>query len=249
MGRAKRELKAGYCYHITIRCNNRDFNLASRESREIYLYILKKAQDKYPFKLYALCLMLNHVHLLVEPDNPHDLPKMMHWINWYSAMSFNALLGRKGHFWEQRYSSHGFPLEDKERAINTIRYIHANPKAAKMRQGFFYDFSNYGTYENLTDDGLTQWHPAFLELGNSLEECAKKYKGFCQRYRPKKKKHKANTWGNRLLSKIRIEKRKKPIPPGQIPLPFAFKSPESAVSHPEIKTVALAFIKANRYAC
>ncbi|MDB9407532.1 MULTISPECIES: hypothetical protein [Microcystis] len=29
-----------------------------------------------------------------------------------------------------------------------------------MRSGFFYDFSNYGSYERLTDDGLTQWHPA-----------------------------------------------------------------------------------------
>jgi hypothetical protein len=31
--------------------------------------------------------------------------------------------------------------------------------------GYFYDFSNYGSYDQLTDDGLTQWHPAFLELG------------------------------------------------------------------------------------
>ncbi|MEA5536275.1 hypothetical protein [Crocosphaera sp. XPORK-15E] len=54
--------------------------------------------------------------------------------------------------------------------------------------GFFYDFSNYGSYERLTDDGLTQWHPAFLQLGNSLEDCARKYKGFCQRYKPKEKK-------------------------------------------------------------
>jgi putative transposase len=37
-----------------------------------------------------------------------------------------------------------------------------------MRYGFFYDFSNYGSYERLTDDGLTQWHPAFLRLGNTL---------------------------------------------------------------------------------
>jgi putative transposase len=37
-----------------------------------------------------------------------------------------------------------------------------------MRYGFFYDFSNYGSYECLTDDGLTNWHPAFLRLGNTL---------------------------------------------------------------------------------
>ncbi|MGB3238061.1 MAG: hypothetical protein WBB29_07185 [Geitlerinemataceae cyanobacterium] len=73
------------------------------------------------------------------------------------------------------------------RVFNTLRYIHGNPKAAKMRSTFFYEFGNYGSYERLTDDGLTQWHPAFLQLGSSLEDCAKKYKGFCQRYKPKSK--------------------------------------------------------------
>jgi len=56
--------------------------------------------------------------------------------------------------------------------LNTLRYIHANPKTAGMQQGFFYDFSNYGSYARLTDDGLTQWHPAFLELADRKDGCA-----------------------------------------------------------------------------
>ncbi len=50
--------------------------------------------------------------------------------------------------------------------------LFGNPKAAQMRRSFFYDFSNYGTYDQLTVDGLTQWHPAFLELGKTLDKCA-----------------------------------------------------------------------------
>ena len=84
-------------------------------------------------------------------------------------MCFNRMLNRTGHFWEQRYFSGGFPKDDYKRALNTLRYIHANPKAASMQQGFFYDFSNYGMHDRLTDDGITQWHPAFLSLGDSLE--------------------------------------------------------------------------------
>jgi len=99
----------------------------------------------------------------------------MHFINWYTAMCFNRILKRKGHFWEQRYYSTGFHKDDKQRALNTLRYIHANPKSAEMRKGFFYTFSNYGTYDQLTDDGLTQWHPAFFSMGNSLDECADRY--------------------------------------------------------------------------
>lgn len=74
-------------------------------------------------------------------------------------------MNRTGHFWEKRYHSTGFPVSDKRRALNTLRYIHGNPKAAHMQQEFFYDFSNYGIYDRLTQDGLSQWHPAFLQLG------------------------------------------------------------------------------------
>jgi putative transposase len=100
----------------------------------------------------------------------------------------------------QRYFSEGFP-SDKERALNTLRYIHANPKAAGMQSGFFYDFSNYGSYERLTDDGLTEWHPMFLELGQSLDECAEKYRRFCNNYKPKSKTAHArkSSWGSRFL--------------------------------------------------
>ena len=38
-------------------------------------------------------------------------------------------------------------------------------------------FCYYGVYDRLGDDGLTTWHPAFLALGETLEECAAKYRG------------------------------------------------------------------------
>jgi putative transposase len=112
--------------------------------------------------------MSNHIHYLIEPKDAEDLPKIMHWLNWYTAMCFNRMLNRTGHFWEKRYRGSGFPTTDTKRALNTLRYIHANPKAAGVQVGFFYDFSDYGVYDRLGDDGLTTWHPAFLSLGETL---------------------------------------------------------------------------------
>ena len=132
-----------------------------------------------------------------------------------------------------------------ERALNTLRYIHGNPKAAKMRHGFFYDFSNYGSYERLTDDGLTQWHPAFLRLGNSLEECAKKYKGFCQKYKPKEKTPTKCHWGSKLLGGVHLEGKSK----GSTTHPKKFKScsPPCQVSENSEQTrVVRQFREANR---
>ena len=114
-------------------------------------------------------------------------------------MCFNQILNPTGHFWEKRYHSTGFENTDKKRALNTLRYIHANPKAANIQSGFFYDFSNYGTYDRLTDDGLTQWHPAFLSLGKTLDECAQNYRGFCRKYKSRPKSQRRRRWGSRFL--------------------------------------------------
>lgn len=202
MTRTPRQLQSDYCYHITVRCNNREFRLTRLECREVLLFALQKCQQKYGFKLYGICIMSNHIHYLLEPVLPEDLSKIMHWLNWFTAMCFNRMLNRTGHFWEKRFHSSGFPNTDHRRVLNTLRYIHANPKTAKMQRGFFYDFSNYGSYERLTEDGLTQWHPAFLALGKTLEACAAAYKRFCERYHPKPKAERKSHWGTASFSKI-----------------------------------------------
>lgn len=170
----------------------------------------------------------------------------MHFLNWYSAMCFNRMLNRTGHFWEKRYHAVGFPANDQRRALNTLRYIHANPKAAGMQRGFFYDFSNYGSYERLTNDGLTQWHPAFLTMGATLELCAVAYRRFCERYQPRPKPERRSQWGSNLLAKIvaagRVRRRKYKISPGQKSLWEDWDEPFE-----EIKVVAEKFKAANQF--
>ena len=243
MPRPPRDLQSNYCYHITTRCNNRDFRLTQFACKEILLMAINRCQEKYDFQLFALCIMSNHVHYLLEPQQPDDLPKIMHWLNWYTAMCFNRTLNRTGHFWEKRYYSTGFPKDDYRRVLNTLRYIHANPKAAVMQQGFFYDFSNYGMHERLSDDGLTEWHPAFLNLGDTLDECAQKYQQFCQKYQPKPKPERRNRWGERFLKDLK-KKAKTKKAPGQQTLPWDLWEPEG---HAEIHEIAAKFIEANCY--
>ena len=221
MPRSPRTLHSDYTYHITVRCNNRQFNLNRPPCRDILLYAIQKAKDKFNFSLYALCIMSNHVHYLLQPADPNDLPRIMHWLNWYAAMCFNRMLNRTGHFWEQRYFSAAFPANDHQRALNTLRYIHANPKAAGITNGFTYRYSNYGTYASLTDDGLTCWHPAFLALGDSLDECAARYRDFCRAYQPS---HKAGgrraSWG-RICLPDGLQHTQKRIPYNQATFPLA----------------------------
>lgn len=41
MTRPKRSFKTGFCYHVTVRCNNREFWLMRDECREFLLYAIQ----------------------------------------------------------------------------------------------------------------------------------------------------------------------------------------------------------------
>ena len=54
---------AGGVYHVTIRCNNREFNFKGDEDFALYIRILLEAKAKYEVKIYAFCL-----HFVIFPD-------------------------------------------------------------------------------------------------------------------------------------------------------------------------------------
>ncbi len=95
----------------------------------------------------------------------------------------------------------------------------------------------------MTDDGLTQWHPAFLLLGNTLEECARKYKGFCRRLKSKKKSPRKCHWGSRFLGDVvSITGEKRRVTKPQSPFPSGCQLSEN----PELTRVVNQFVRANR---
>ncbi len=185
---------------MTVRCNNRAFDLQRKEPRLFVLHALARAAEKFGARIYAVAVMSNHVHYLIEPRLPDELPRVMHWLNWYTAMGLNRLLGRRGHFWEARYHASWVSNRDQRHVLNVLRYIHGNPFAAGVSPGFRHEFTNYGSYASGAADGITTWHPQFLRLGRSLEECAVRYRRFCRRYRPADKPDSRSIgWGGRSL--------------------------------------------------
>ncbi len=71
--------------------------------------------------------------------------------------------------------------------LNTLRYIHANPKAAGVRKDFYDPYSYYGNYNRLKADGISELPPAFLKLSATIDGFAKCYERFCKHYRHKSK--------------------------------------------------------------
>lgn len=73
--------------------------IAKALRRDVLQAVLKKAKQKFAMKGYGLlCLMANHLHLLIKPEEAKDLPRLMNWFAWYPVMALNLLSGRCGHF-------------------------------------------------------------------------------------------------------------------------------------------------------
>ena len=60
MGCHHRYLLLGHSFHITLRCNSRQFLIAKGLRRDVLLAVLAKAKQKVACKVYAVCLMANH---------------------------------------------------------------------------------------------------------------------------------------------------------------------------------------------
>ena len=69
MPRSPRDLPQGYSFHVTLRCNSRQFLIAKGLRQHMTSAALAKAQAKVPLKLYAACLMANQLRLLIKPDD------------------------------------------------------------------------------------------------------------------------------------------------------------------------------------
>jgi len=93
------------CYHIITRGNQKQTIFIKDEDYQKYLYFLKKYKKRYKFKLYGFCLMPNHVHLVMEVDNPDKLSKVMHGINLSYAIYFNYKYKKVEHLWQDRFIS------------------------------------------------------------------------------------------------------------------------------------------------
>ncbi|MDB9496342.1 hypothetical protein PN441_06815 [Spirulina major CS-329] len=98
-------------------------------------------------------------------------------------------------------------------------------------------------HDRLGEDGLTTWHPAYLALGETLEQCAAEYRKFCKRYKLKAKPPKRNHWGKNLLQGFQNKRKAKKPSPGQTSLPWD----QREVMNPAVIAVAEKFILANCY--
>jgi len=125
MPRIARLVAVGYPHHVIQRGNNRQKVFFARATREKYLDLLKEYSKEWDVTVLAYCLMDNHVHLMLKPQKPESLAKLMQGITLSYTKYRNRRYHKTGRLWESRYYS---CIIDAEDYLWTVaRYIEQNP--------------------------------------------------------------------------------------------------------------------------
>lgn len=70
MPRTGRIVLTGYPHHVVQRGHDRKAVFAQEADCSRYLVDLKELKEMYEVRVFAYCLMTNHVHLLLQPEGP-----------------------------------------------------------------------------------------------------------------------------------------------------------------------------------
>ena len=91
------------CYHVMNRGHNRETVFADDEDRAYFLGLLARYRERFGFRLYHYCLMGNHLHLLLQLEQPRRLSGMMAGLLLSYVHYFHRRSGFVGHLWQGRF--------------------------------------------------------------------------------------------------------------------------------------------------
>ena len=166
MARLPRYVLPGQPQHVIQRGNNRAVIFFAEEDYFFYRECLQEACNKHGCAVHAYVLMTNHVHLLLTPDTPSSLAKVMQSVGRRYVQYINYSYRRSGTLWEGRYKA---TLIDSEAYLLTCsRYIELNPvRAGMVENPSDYAWSSYRAHSHGQSDTLIRNHSLYLALGNT----------------------------------------------------------------------------------
>ncbi|MBC8318713.1 MAG: transposase [Desulfobulbaceae bacterium] len=162
-------------HHIIQRGHNRQVVFAGDDDFLYYLDNLKEWKTELGCKVYAYCLMTNHVHLVINPgDNPENLGLLMKRVAGRQTRYVNKMKKRTGSLWEGRYKSS--PIYANKYLLACCRYVELNPfHAGMVEDPGQYRWSSLPAKVGLKKQPWLDFDPFYLSLGNSPVERAEKY--------------------------------------------------------------------------
>jgi putative transposase len=176
-------------HHVMQRGHNRQVVFSSEEEFQYYRENLILYKKQFSCKVYAYCLMTNHVHLIVNPgNNPESLSLLMKRLAGRQTRYVNTLEKRSGSLWEGRFKSS--IISSKEYLLACCRYIDLNPlRAGLVNDPKDYLWSGYNSKVEGIVDKVLDLDSNYRALGNTQKERQSAYKEYVTQTIPDEELH------------------------------------------------------------
>ena len=143
MPRKLRTYSLSKTYHIIFRGLNKQNIFYDDQDKRVFLKKLIDIKTEFYFQIFAYCLMINHVHLVIRVEDEMLSKGMKSLLIRYSSY-FNKKYERIGTFVQDRFKSKN--IENQKYFLDVCRYVHRNPENALICKTKDYEWSSYKEY-------------------------------------------------------------------------------------------------------
>ena len=103
--RKKRQLAQGVWYEIRSLINNREPLFRHSNAAALFDQVFRETTIRFAFEVRGLRFDADWLTFYIKPEDGMELPAIMQWLKQTFAQRYNALTGRTGHIWGDRYWS------------------------------------------------------------------------------------------------------------------------------------------------
>lgn len=126
----RRRFVANECTHVYQRTVDGVMLFYDYEDYLVFYMIVSVIARKYKIRLLEMCLMIDHVHLLIASDSLEDMAAFVRDYTSVFAREYNYSVGRHGQLFKKSYGS--APKVGDKKIRSTIVYIGNNPVEKKL---------------------------------------------------------------------------------------------------------------------
>lgn len=149
---------------VTQRGNRGEQTFFEEDDYALYLDLLAESSARARTKVWAYCLMPNHVHMIVVPSNEDGLRQTFADLHRRYTGFINARARTTGHLWQGRYGS--APM-DNTHLVTAVRYVTLNPVRARLvKRARDWKWSSARAHLKGEDDTVVTVKPVLKRVGD-----------------------------------------------------------------------------------
>ena len=164
MARLARVVVPGLPHHVTQRGNRRERIFFEAGDEAVYRDLLAEQVRRRGVEVWAYCLMPNHVHLILTPQDEAGLGLAVGEAHRRYTNFVNARGRWTGHLFQSRFASVAM---DEDHLLAAARYVPMNPVRARLvSRPEDWPWSSARAHLARRDDGLVLTRPLLDRVGD-----------------------------------------------------------------------------------